>query len=159
MRSGRSDGVTASTLLHGVPPHRTARGAWCVRCVRLAEGRLRPVQVEKKDCLLGLGGAPTAALRTRALEWSISGAVKLQDFFYVISRYSTVSTVSTVSTRAAVPCGPLRCSAPPLRTAAAGTAPAVEGAPPTRRSRALPRLASPCGLLRHSVTPGPFAMA
>uniref|UniRef100_A0A7S4F5X8 Aminopeptidase n=2 Tax=Chrysotila carterae TaxID=13221 RepID=A0A7S4F5X8_CHRCT len=38
---------------------------------------------EKKSTLMGLGAAPTPELRTRALEFAISGKVKLQDFFYV----------------------------------------------------------------------------
>ena len=40
---------------------------------------------EKKQCMLGLGAAPTEELRTRALEFAMDTDknVKLQDFFYV----------------------------------------------------------------------------
>ncbi|KAJ1461785.1 peptidase family M1-domain-containing protein [Pelagophyceae sp. CCMP2097] len=42
-----------------------------------------PLNEEKKNALVGLGAAPTAALRARALDLALSPAVKLQDFFYV----------------------------------------------------------------------------
>jgi len=42
-----------------------------------------PLNDDKKQAICALGAAPTAALRTRALEFSISGAVKLQDCFYI----------------------------------------------------------------------------
>ena len=38
---------------------------------------------DKKAVFSGLGAAPTAELRTRALDYASSGAIKLQDFFYV----------------------------------------------------------------------------
>lgn len=38
---------------------------------------------DKKNQLLGIAAAPTQALRRRALEFAMSDAVKLQDFFYV----------------------------------------------------------------------------
>ena len=43
----------------------------------------RPLNEEKKSCLVGLGAAPTDALRTKALDFALSDAVKLQDYFYV----------------------------------------------------------------------------
>ena len=43
----------------------------------------RALNEEKKSCLVGLGAAPTPALRTAALDLALSDAVKLQDFFYV----------------------------------------------------------------------------
>ena len=45
--------------------------------------RTRPLNEEKKAALIGLGAAPTPALRTTALEFAMSDEVKLQDFFYV----------------------------------------------------------------------------
>ena len=42
-----------------------------------------PLNEQKKAALAALGAAPTAELRTEALEFAISGKVKLQDFFYV----------------------------------------------------------------------------
>ena len=42
-----------------------------------------PLNEEKKACLVGLGSAPTAALRDEALSLALSESVKLQDFFYV----------------------------------------------------------------------------
>ena len=49
----------------------------------LALREARPLNEEKKSCLVGLGAAPTPALRTAALDLALSDAVKLQDFFYV----------------------------------------------------------------------------
>ena len=49
----------------------------------LALFRTRPLNEEKKAALIGLGAAPTPALRTTALEFAMSDEVKLQDFFYL----------------------------------------------------------------------------
>ena len=49
----------------------------------LAAYELCELNDDKKNMLMGLATAPTAALRRRALDFAMSDAVKLQDFFYV----------------------------------------------------------------------------
>ena len=55
----------------------------------------------KKQALLGLGAAPTDGLRAAALDYALSGAVKLQDFFYValtMHRFSPAGMEATCAT-------------------------------------------------------------
>mmetsp|Transcript_2069 Transcript_2069/g.6264 ORF Transcript_2069/g.6264 Transcript_2069/m.6264 type:complete len:925 (-) Transcript_2069:12-2786(-) len=58
----------------------------------------RPLNEEKKSCLVGLGAAPTDALRTKALDFALSDAVKLQDYFYVALATHGASTGGRDST-------------------------------------------------------------
>ncbi|EGD82277.1 puromycin-sensitive aminopeptidase-like protein [Salpingoeca rosetta] len=44
---------------------------------------------DRKQVLHALGFGPTEELKTAALDWTTSGAVKLQDFFYTIASVST----------------------------------------------------------------------
>ena len=46
---------------------------------------------EKKHVYLALGATPNMALKKKVLEWAVSGAIKLQDFFYPIGSVSQSS--------------------------------------------------------------------
>ncbi len=41
--------------------------------------------VERKQVMFSIGHTPISALRERAMDWAVSGAVKLQDFFYTFT--------------------------------------------------------------------------
>ncbi len=46
------------------------------------------VDVDRKQVMLAIGCIPDPALRNATLEWAVSGAVKLQDFFYPMKSVS-----------------------------------------------------------------------
>ena len=72
-----------------LPP--THKGHWyhhCsfadLACVRAARYTTFDSNVDKKMILNAIGATASVALKKRALDWATSGAILLQDFFYVI---------------------------------------------------------------------------
>jgi len=48
---------------------------------------------QKKDVYAALGFTPNPADKLKVLDWATSGAIKLQDFFYPMSRYIDMSSL------------------------------------------------------------------